>query len=103
LRVQAPPGFEPGWRFCRFRRVLQVVESSCSLVSGTPRFSMVFGRSWTDVGLKFLRPAGRLRRHVIAGEIAMEDIAAANFADRSAPRLGAGVSIGWLPASAAAK
>jgi hypothetical protein len=37
----------------RFRQVLQVVASSCSLVSGTPRFSMVFGRSWTEVGLKF--------------------------------------------------
>ncbi len=41
-----------GWRFCRFRRVLYLVDSSCSLVSGTPRFSMVFGRSWTEVGLK---------------------------------------------------
>ena len=42
-----------GWRFCRFRQVLQVVESSCSLVSDTPRFSVVFGRSWTEVGLEF--------------------------------------------------
>ena len=50
------PDLNRGWRFCRLRRVLQVVESSCSLVSGTPRFSVVFGRSWTEVGLKFRRP-----------------------------------------------
>ena len=42
-----------GWWFCRFRRVLQVVESSCSLVSRDSRFLPVFGRSWTEVGLKF--------------------------------------------------
>ena len=50
------PDLNRGWRFCRFRRVLQVVESSCSLVSGAPRFSGVFGRSWTEVGLTFRRP-----------------------------------------------
>ena len=38
-----------GWRFCRFREVLYLVDSSCSLVSGTPRFSMVFGRYWPEV------------------------------------------------------
>jgi hypothetical protein len=43
-------------RFGRFRLVLQVVASSCSLVSGTPRFSVALGRSWTEVGLKFHRP-----------------------------------------------
>jgi hypothetical protein len=37
---------------------LALVDSSCSLVSGVPRFSLVFGRSWTEVGLKcFLSPA----------------------------------------------
>ena len=48
-------------RFCRFPRVLQVVESSCSLVSGNSRFLVVFGRSWTEVGFAGLdcvpRPA----------------------------------------------
>ena len=29
------PDLNRRWRFCRFRRVLQVVESSCSLVSGS--------------------------------------------------------------------
>jgi hypothetical protein len=57
-RMDAPPGFEPGWRFCRFRQVLDPVHSSCSLVSGTARFCTVLGRSVlgrsrTEVGLKF--------------------------------------------------
>jgi|KBSSwiStaDraftv2_1062776.scaffolds.fasta_scaffold58082_6 hypothetical protein len=47
------PDLNRGWRFCRFRWVLYRVDSSCSLVSGVPRFSLVFGRSWTEVGLKF--------------------------------------------------
>ena len=42
--LEAPPGFEPGMEFCRFREVLYLVDSSCSLVSGVPRFSVVFGR-----------------------------------------------------------
>src|SRR5262249_48326913 len=32
------PDLNRGWRFCRFPRVLYLVESSCSLVSGAPRF-----------------------------------------------------------------
>ena len=38
------PDLNRGWRFCRFRQVLYLVDSSCSLVSGVSRFSMVFGR-----------------------------------------------------------
>jgi hypothetical protein len=59
------PDLNRGWRFCRFHRVLQVVESSCSLVSGTPRFSAVFGRSWTEVGQK-LRHARQSDRHRVS-------------------------------------
>jgi ankyrin repeat protein len=35
--------------FCRFRRVLHVVESSCSGLWYFSRFLMVFGGSWTEV------------------------------------------------------
>jgi hypothetical protein len=38
------PDLNRGWRFCRFREVLYLVDSFCSLVSGAPRFSVVFGR-----------------------------------------------------------
>ena len=37
------PDLNRGWRFCRFRRVLYPVDSSCSLVTDVPRFSLVFG------------------------------------------------------------
>jgi len=57
MNLEAPPDLNRGWKFCRFPQVLYVVDSSCSLVSGIPRFSMVFGRSWTEVGLKFSVPA----------------------------------------------
>ena len=50
--LEAPPGFEPGMEVLQIRRVLYLDDSSCSLVSGVPRFSLVFGRSWTEVGLK---------------------------------------------------
>jgi len=33
-------------------RVLYLVDSSCALVPCVPRFSLVLGRSWTEVGLK---------------------------------------------------
>ena len=56
------PDLNRGWRFCRFRRVPYLVDSSCSLVSCTPRLSLVFGRSWTEVGLKFAR-SGALYEH----------------------------------------
>jgi hypothetical protein len=39
-------------------------DSSCSLVSGVPRFSLVFGRSWTEVGLKFGALGSALKRPV---------------------------------------
>src|SRR5262249_55234899 len=47
------PDLNRGRRFCRFHRVLHVVDSSCSLVCGIPRFLAYFGRSWTEVGLNF--------------------------------------------------
>ncbi len=52
------PDLNRGWRFCRFRRVRYLVDSPCSLVCGVPWCSLVFGRSWTEVGLR-LSASGR--------------------------------------------
>ena len=49
------PDLNRGWRFCRFRRIGYVVDSSCFLVSARPRFSPVFGQFATQVGPRFLR------------------------------------------------
>ena len=56
------PDLNRGWRFCRFPWVLYLVESSCSLVAGAPRFSVVSGHSWTEVGLKFCEIRSDRRR-----------------------------------------
>src|SRR5262245_16896609 len=36
--VEAPPGFEQGWRFCRQGRIVYLVGSSCFLVGPAPPF-----------------------------------------------------------------
>jgi hypothetical protein len=60
-----------GWRFCRFRRVLYLVDSSCSLVSGNPSFWLVVGPSRTEVGLKSGGPGGRLKRAVSSPSVSV--------------------------------
>jgi hypothetical protein len=44
------PDLNRGWRFCRFRKEIYVVDSPCLLVSAKPSFYPVFGRFWTQFG-----------------------------------------------------
>jgi hypothetical protein len=53
LGLEAPPGFEPGWRFYRQGRDVNLVDSSCFLVGPTPSFSLVFGRCCSQIVPKF--------------------------------------------------
>jgi hypothetical protein len=57
--LEAPPGFEPGWRFCRFSGVGHGVVSCWSLVGPAPPFYLVFGPYWTTFGLR--RPVTLVR------------------------------------------
>jgi hypothetical protein len=44
------PDLNRGWRFCRLRKEIYVVDSPCLLVSAKPSFYPVFGRFWTQFG-----------------------------------------------------
>ena len=50
--MEAPPGFEPGGRFCRFNGVVNRVVSCWSLVCPAPPFYLVLGPYWTTFGLR---------------------------------------------------
>jgi hypothetical protein len=55
-----------GWRYCRFRLVVNDVGLSCLLVDARPRRSMLFGRFWSRIGLEsrlaLLYQSGSLQR-----------------------------------------
>jgi hypothetical protein len=81
------PDLNRGWRFCRFHWGFYFVGSSCSLVSGDRRFTVVFGRSWTEVGLKFRgRAAQRIELNPRIGDGGRS---AGRSAHKKCPR--------WLP------
>ena len=53
LRIlEASPGFERGWRFCRFNGVMNRVVSCWSLVCPAPPFCLLLGLYWTTFGLR---------------------------------------------------
>jgi hypothetical protein len=54
-KLEAPPGFEPGWRFCRFGRGVYFVDSPCFLAGPTPPSCLVFGCNRSQVVPKFAR------------------------------------------------
>ena len=57
------PDLNRGWRFCRFRRVLDFVNWPCPLVVDGGRFSVVFGRYLSRICLDRGAPAARATRN----------------------------------------
>ena len=47
------PDLNRGWRFCRFRQVVDLVDWPCPLVPDDGRFSVVFGRYLSRIRLEF--------------------------------------------------
>ena len=81
------PDLNRGWRFCRFRQVVDVVDWPCPLVPDDGRFSLVFGRYLSricllcSIAIEFAKPVGHVRSHpsssAITGTEAMDSGVAA--------------------------
>jgi hypothetical protein len=53
MKLEAPPGIEPGMDVLQTKRGSYVVDSCCFLVSGKASFYPAFGRLWIRIGPRF--------------------------------------------------